>query len=294
MKVSLGMITRTIPTAHVLQAALHVAGIIDSGGSGVTATRVTYIHYPTGGIFPPDDLTKGEELLIACGLLQFQEGILLPSDELRALVSVPVPDATESLLSRVVLSLPANPFRPDREPGEALNEIEETIPDPQRREDFLMQVKRHFDDKARAWLGEQGEEAVVRALRSELEGLDRPELASRVRRVSLLSDQLGYDVVAPRIGAGARRLEVKTTAEPPHATLRVYLTRNETDVGQREEDWALVVCAMGKVPLVEILGWCRAHSLKPYLPVDSPGSKWREAELSVPRTLLIPGVPPAL
>ncbi len=50
--------------------------------------------------------------------------------------------------------------------------------------------------------------------------MGRSDLARDVRRVSLLSDQLGYDVNAPRVAGPPRLLEVKATTVEPRAATR--------------------------------------------------------------------------
>ena len=169
------MTTRSIPTAHVLRAGLHVAGVIDSFGSSVSRARITYVHYASGGIYPPEDLIKGEQVLIDCGLIRVEEGMLRPSPELHDFVAAPESDATIAMLFKMVTSLPANPFRGSQSPSEALQILEKIIADPERREAFLIAIGKHFDDGVRVKLGEQGEERVVEALRSELKELDRTD-----------------------------------------------------------------------------------------------------------------------
>ena len=56
-----------------------------------------------------------------------------------------------------------------------------------------------------------GEDLVVDAARAELQQLGHADLACSLCRVSLTSDQLGYDVTAPRVGGPPRLLEVKTS-----------------------------------------------------------------------------------
>ena len=79
--------------------------------------------------------------------------------------------------------------------------------------------------------------------REELTDLGLEDLAAGVRCLSEISDQLGYDVVAPRLG-GKRRLEVKTSARQGDGLFHFYISRSEIDVGLRDEDWALVACHM--------------------------------------------------
>jgi len=88
-------------------------------------------------------------------------------------------------------------------------------------------------------VGEIGEDIVTGAARSELLDLGHADLARAVRRVSLISDQLGYDVVAPRVGGPNRLLEVKATTGPHDDPIRIHLSRNEAAVGARRTQCSL-------------------------------------------------------
>lgn len=284
-----------VPPSHIMHAAIHVAEIIDSYGSPVPAMRHGYRHYPSGGVFPPEDLRLGEQLLVDCGLVREQGGMLYPTPELSSLASAPQSEVVTLLLARATSTAAPTWFEQGESPPvEFLKVVEEMVPDPDRREAFLLSIGGPYDPTLHAALGVRGEEKVVAAAREELSDLDRGDLASRVKRVSLISDRLGYDVVAPKLDKWTRRLEVKTTSRYPAATLAFYLTRNEIEVGRRDKSWSLVVCRVEIDDSIGIIGWCRAATLEPYLPLDSPGGSWRVTELTIPRTLLVPGIPPAL
>jgi hypothetical protein len=249
---------------HILRAALHVAALIDSYGSSVLAAQHNYGHYPSGGIYPPEDLRLGEELLIRCGLLRNESGILYPTQELVALLASPEPDAIELLLGRTLSSVqPISSNQDEASVEGVMRTIEEILPDPDRREAFLLAAGRRYSASAQVALGNQGEEAVANMARSDLQEFGRPDLASQVRRVSCFSDQLGYDVVAPRIDHGVRRLEVKTMGHSENEVLHFFLSRNEVDTGRRESSWALVVCQLEVDKSITVLGWCRGCCVRP-------------------------------
>lgn len=283
------------PPAHIISAAIHVAGIIDSYGSPVPAMRHGYRHYPSGGIFPPEDLRLGEQLLVDCGLVREREGVLFPTSELSSLVSAPQSEVVSLLLARAIsIATPTWIDDGGSPPVDFLKIVEDLVPDPDRREAFLLAVGSRYDPSLDAALGARGEEEVAAAARRELSDLGRDDLALRVQWVSIVTDRLGYDVVAPRLDQGTRRLEVKTTGRFLNGTLAFYLTRNEVEAGRRDRSWSLVVCRVETDDRIAIVGWCRSAALEPYLPVDSPGGRWRVAELIIPSTLLVPGIPPAL
>ena len=86
-------------------------------------------------------------------------------------------------------------------------------------------------------IGAAGEEIVLQECRAALSALGRADLAVRARRVSLISDQLGYDIVAPSVAGGGWRIEVKTTRTSA-VLAKIILTRNEARVGLKDEETA--------------------------------------------------------
>jgi hypothetical protein len=122
-------------------------------------------------------------------------------------------------------------------------------------------------------------------------------LARGVRRVSLTSDQLGYDVTAPRIGGSARLLEIKTTtAALVGSTVAIHLSRGEARTGLRLPDGSLVVCAVENVDQCEarIIGWCEYDTIAGALPHDTPAGRWEHARLELEVARLLPGLPSAI
>lgn len=283
----------TLPPLHVIDAALNVAAVLDISGAATWAVRLGYIHYPSGGQFPPEDLRRGEELLHLLELVNRVDDRLVPTDDLVAIISVRLEDAREALLRRFIGTFTMIAT------SEELSVTDRAIliaimPEADRREAALLRLAYRFDRAYLERLGLLGEETVCEALRADLLGLGYPRLADAVRRVSAISDQLGYDIVAPMITTGVRRLEVKATGRWRLGLLTVFLTRNEFDVGERDPSWSLVVCRVAGQMTVEIVGWCKARALRVYLPADGPTGKWELARLEIPQASLVPGVPPAI
>jgi hypothetical protein len=281
----------SLPTGHLVSAALHVAAVIGDRARAQDAAE-SYWQRATGGVFAPDDLAAGEGLLIELGLLIKRDEILVPAPELTELLAGTSEDAVTALgvrsASRMV------------DAGLGREEIERQadalMADAQQREELLVALGRCFDDAERRRIGAIGEELVVSAARDELRALGRLDLARAVRRVSLLSDELGYDVSAPRIDGTVRRLEVKATVTKPEGeTLRIYLSRNEADVGNRMAEWALVICAVEDLPRrpARILGWCGREQLEPHLPRDVDEGRWEQARVELAPAVLLPGLPSA-
>lgn len=283
-----------LPSLHVVRAALHAASVLDQRGSRVGDARESYWHRATGGLFPAADLRRGETLLLDCGLVLEREGVLIPTEDLRELLGGTVEDAVECVTARTIeQSVPG--WLTDQ-PGTAPEALESLIPDPRRREELLLALGRRFDDSRQRLVGEIGEELVVAQARLELEEMGHNELARGVRRVSLESDQLGYDVSAPRVSAPSRLIEVKSSTSVTTDIRGVHLTRNEAEAGSRyPSDWMLVFCQITDTESRQgqIVGWCSRAALDPLLPVDASGGRWEQAWLEISADAFTPGLPRA-
>ncbi len=244
-------------THHQVAAAIQVARLIDDRGNGRGDARSSYLTTATDQAFSPSSLRAGEGLLLAANLLRLEDGRLVPTVGLRSLAAIEEVERAAATLSRLI--------------DERARDVDRTA------------------------IGSAGEEHVLAEVRGELEALDRPDLAAMCERVSLVSDYFGFDITAPLLGAGERRLEVKTqTVVGPVSTIRFYLSRNEYDVGRRNPaEWALVACTRSAADVIETVGWCRAATLNGYLPQDQ-GGRWTEAQVQIPTSLLIEGFPPAV
>src|SRR5581483_3223474 len=282
-----------LPTGHAIRAAIHVAATLDERGSRVIDAYESYWHKATGGLFAPPDLKRGQRLLVDCRLVEERAGTLYPRPELQQILLGAADDAVAAIYTRAVEHR-AEQTAWSRE--EASAEIAGLIPDPARREELLLALARRFDDAQQRLIGAIGEELVVAALRAELVALGYPELARSVRHVSLESDQLGYDISAPRVSGPIRLLEVKATTGGAEDSLTVHLSRNEADTGLRYRDWALVVCLITDAAARggEIIGWQTAAAFAPAFPVDSADGHWEAAALTLAATDLLPGFPSAV
>lgn len=273
---------------------MNVAALLDLRGSPVVDAHESYWRHATGGLFPPADLECGERLLVDCGLVVERDGVLHRSPQLLELLGGTVDDAIAAMTLRV-LAL-AVTGRGETLPGRDDTSLADLLPDPTRREELLIALRSRWEDAHRQEIGAIGEEVVVATARGELETLGHPDLARRVRRVSLDSDQLGYDVSAPRVAGPPRLLEVKaTTIEEPDA-FTVHLSRNEAEVGLRYPDhWTLVTCRVSNIANRQgvIVGWCTASALESSLPADTADAKWESAEVRIRLDLLEPDLPRA-
>lgn len=280
-----------LPSMHIARAALHVAAIVDRHGSPTADAQESYWHHATGGTFSPPDLDRGQHLLLELGLLFERKGVLVPTPQLSELLDGSLDDALAAVGERALAV--TRPAWLDDASG-ATEMLSALVPDAARREELLLALGRRFDDTRRRLVGEIGEELVMHAARAELRALGHVELARDVRHVSLLSDQLGYDVSAPRVGGPPRLLEVKaTTGSVVGRIVLVHLSRNEADTALAFADWALVVCVVEDLEerRGRVVGSCTVAAFRDLLPLDGPGSRWEQAEVELPVEVLVPGLP---
>lgn len=263
--------------------------MIDAAGSRTSDAHESYWHRSTGGRYPPADLALGQALLLDLGLLLEDEGTLHPTFDLSELLAGSADDAVVAFLMRLAARDPQLAAPRDEE---ALLDL---LPDAERREELLLQLGRRHDQERNAVIGDVGERLVVANARTELAQLGRADLAREVCRVSLISDQLGYDVRAPRLQGPPRRLEVKSsTSVEQH--VEVFLSRNEADAGRKTDGWSLVVCHVVNVERAEgsILGWWSYEGLAHQFPRDVDGGTWQQARLTLSISDAHPGLPGAV
>jgi hypothetical protein len=270
-----------------------VAAVLDETGSRVVDADESYWRRATGGLYAPPDLRLGQQLLVDVGLVEQREGMLYPTPDLHRLVDR-ADDDSAAALALWAAEQSVDPAAPPPSPDALEATLDELIDDPARREQMLIALGRRFDDAYQRLLGEIGEELVAAAARAELNTLGYPELASKVRRISLETDQAGYDITAPRIIGSARLLEVKATSVAAAAEISVHLSRNEFETGSRySSDWALVICRITDVEgrEGEIVGWTTSAALGAITPTDVPGGRWESALLTLQVESLLPALP---
>jgi uncharacterized protein DUF3883 len=288
------------PTSFELGAALWVASVLPPQGGSREHVRASYALIPTGGIYRSEDFLRAEEFLARSGFVECEEHRIFPTVELIELTGLPRDEALEVLLLAATERTPpiwmftacegatlAIELIPDAD----WSVFQAIVPDPARREEFLLALGRKFDGDEAARRGVAGEIYIVERCRAELCRLGRPDLAGRVRHVSTISDQLGYDVVTPTVGGEPWRLEVKTT-RLFSGGVRIALSRNEARVGLADERWLLVVCIQHEDNEFHVAGWCRASVLQPILPVDpTKQGIWVSANLNLDFASLQFGLP---
>jgi hypothetical protein len=267
----------------------------------VDLLRRSYRLVPYGGLYRSDDLIQAETLLINAGLLLADGDLMLPTNGLMEIAQASDSDGCEALLAALLHQKVPLWLIAATSSGSVL--ADELIPDeerrklcsvlgPESRETLLLEIGRRFSDEGQAQTGAIAEDFVVACCQAELRDIGEPELAERVRRVSEISDQLGYDVTAPRRDRSTRRMEVKGT-RAAGTNLVFYLSRNEAERGLADPDWSLVGCRIAGDDRAQLVGHLYGRQLKAYLPHDPrPEARWQSVRLDVPDADFARGLPP--
>lgn len=280
-----------VPSPHILAVALKTARCLHVENQSLELFRGALVHLPSDGLYTLDNLLEAEELLVrAC---------VAERDGTSIKLIAPIPPSIELLASRYLEHSPpawlgaatkSGDIDYTMVPTEDARILADVLGDPDRRDCLLLAIGRKFDDRYRQQLGREGEEAVVVACRRHLQAAGASELADEVMQVSLISDQLGYDVRTPTLAGGVLRLEVKTEAtanEDP----RFYLSRNEWETGIRDAVWRLVVCRREPSGDIIVTGWVDAESLRTHIPPDTGAAKWQSIVIVLPSAEINPGLP---
>jgi hypothetical protein len=292
---------RATPTAYQLQAAVLAARVLDARGNSELSLRTSYDRLATGGLYRSTDLEAGHVLLQRAQLVQSNGTHHTPTSMLLQLCRMPDDVAAELLLQELFSEEPPlwlyaavidDEVRWENVPQADQEAIEQLLEDAARREALLLTLGRALDLQALNDQGAQGEEFVVDLCKQHLIDRDRPDLAASVHRVSLRSDQLGYDITSPDTTGHRHRIEVKTTRSASAGRVEFFLSRNEAAVGDRDPGWSLVAVHCNRDDSLELIGWCSALRLVPLQPRDvSVQGRWTNVRLSVATTDFTPGLP---
>ena len=289
-----------LPTGHQLRAALRCARLIDKAGVTVERLRMSYRLVPYGGLYRSDDLIEAEALLIEAGLLLAVDNLRVPVNGLAEIAQASETDGCEALLAALLQrdiplwllaatseSVLADELIPDEESHKLCSVL-----GPEQREALLLAIGRRHSDDRQTLTGSIAEDFVVARCQAELNDLGEPELAKRVRRVSEISDQLGYDVTAPRLDHSTRRIEVKGS-RGDGVKFVMHLSRNEAERGLTDPDWSLVACRITRDDSPHLVGHTYGSQLSPYLPEDRRSeAHWESVRLEFPETGFTAGLPP--
>jgi Domain of unknown function (DUF3883) len=291
-----------LPSRHMLRAAL-LAGhaLTAENGTPLSQLPASWLRTPSDGVYSPGELNAGCALLIEARFVSVSDQIVIPAVDLNGLLAQAEDDACREILYRLIderrplwigSATADGEVAPEMIPDAAAAALRQAFPDPAEREKFLLAMGRRFSDADAKRIGELAEAHVTEVCRTQLDDVGRSDLAALVRRVSLTSDQLGFDVTAPRLDRSTRRLEVKgTRTVGPH--LLIVISLNEAKVAARDPNWFLVVCRVATDDTVVVLGWTTYALLAPRLPVDQVDrGGWLSAAVPIEESELTSGLPP--
>jgi hypothetical protein len=145
-----------------------------------------------------------------------------------------------------------------------------------------------FNSELLSEIGLRGELAVLEELKKQLP----IELHGKISHISLRDDRAGYDIVAPSCTdpTQTRLLEVKTSCRIG-PSFRMFMSRNEFEVGCREPGWRIVLVEL-KDGVCTILGSVSASYFIDSTPIDqSKEIKWESIRVNLPRQHIWPSLP---
>lgn len=287
----------SLPYRIQVEAALSSLEALPDKPTNVAVARKAYAKAMTLGKFGVRAMIQAESLLAELGLAVLDENRIFRTQAGRDYLRLDLTTACEA----VVYELLASGSRPwlgtaigqkkihyEYIPDNDSDALTSLVLDAAKREELLLAAARRYDDTRRVEDGLLGEEMVVTAVRHQLKQAGRIDLASRVQRLSSISDQLGYDVRAYTTEGDIRRLEVKATRLADD--IRVFVSRNEIEYGASDNSWFLVVCRIGP-HASGILGFCACAPLLRRLPIDTDTGRWQTASILLAETDLTPGLP---
>lgn len=286
-----------LPTRYVLHAAAHVVRIIGHTKPTRTDLDDSYRNLASGGIFPFESLRTGERLLADLGFLKNKDGRFL-CDLAANVTALQLEELTRQLGRLILLeqmplwlksAISQGEVRRELIPVEAADRLADIFPDVAEREALLLAAARRHDASIQEIIGDAGERLVEAKCKNWLLSVGRADLASRVNRVSQVSDELGYDVSAPDLLGNAHQMEVKSFTGDQ---VRFFLSRNEYIVGKQYPSWSLVFCQVPRNRPPVLLGWCELSLIEERLPKDVDArSKWTAAQVIITLDELCDGLP---
>jgi len=287
-----------LPGLYLLRACTHVLRLLGEAGATVEELDRSYAAVASGAIFTSQAFREAQAFLLNESLVRIDHGIVRPN--LPEYVRLTSEEQGAQQLARWILlerpplwlvnAVGDGSLSTALIPSEVEDRIEHIFPNLAEREAILLAAAQKHDETLSAAAGALGEEHILSECARWLSGNSRPDLASKVQRLSLISDRLGYDVSAPDLGETLHQLEVKAFSGPE---LRFFLTRNEFEVGLKFPTWALVFVRVDlRNQAATVAGWLPAGAIRNRLPADrDDAAQWESARIRLSESELLPGLP---
>ena len=286
-----------LPYRIHIEAAMATLEAVPDSPIDVSIARRSYAKAMTLAKFGVRSMIEAEALLFELGLVSRDGHDIHRTHAGRAYLQLDLSTACE-IAAHKLLDRESSPWLAtavhdtgvvfEYVPDSDLAALRSLVLDPEKREEILLAAERRFDDTRRIEDGVLGEELVVTEFRKRLSRAGRHDLAPRVQRLSMISDQLGYDVRAFTVEGDVRRLEVKSTRLTHR--IRVFISRNEVEYGASDDKWYLVVCRINPYQS-EVVGFCSCAPLLKLLPSDTQAGRWQIASIVLTDSDLTPGLP---
>lgn len=260
---------------YVANCATLAMSVIDLKGSLVDSVNHSYTKLSTNGVFTSSELALGGRLLIDVGLVVEENNFLYLSNVAKSLR-----DGEEDHLKKVILisakRLSENESKFSVKDADSVFSPINNIPKLQTLNHAVLEK-----------IGAAGEEFVLQTIRSIFLNINRPDLARLARRVSLISDEFGYDIEVMTPSGIGLNIEVKSSVEMPKDRVEFFMTRHESIVSRNLQNWYLVSCYLADVerPAGEIIGWIDSSILVDVWPIDSAVSYWKLSQIFQEKSL---------
>lgn len=260
---------------YVANCATLAMSVIDLKGSLVDNVNHSYTKLSTNGVFTSSELALGGRLLIDLGLVVEDNNFLYLSNAAKSLR-----DGEENHLKKVILisakRLLENESKFSVKDADSVFSPINNIPKLQTLNHAILEK-----------IGAAGEEFVLQTIRSIFLNINRPDLARLARRVSLISDEFGYDIEVTTPSGIGLNIEVKSSVEMPKDRVEFFMTRHESMVSRNLQNWYLVSCYLADVecPAGEIIGWIDSSILVDVWPFDSAVSHWKLSQIFQDKSL---------
>lgn len=260
---------------YVANCATLAMSVIDLKGSLVDSVNHSYTKLSTNGVFTSSELALGGRLLIDVGLVVEENNFLYLSNVAKSLR-----DGEEDHLKKVILisakRLSENESKFSVKDADSVFSPINNIPKLQTLNHAVLEK-----------IGAAGEEFVLQTIRSIFLNINRPDLARLARRVSLISDEFGYDIEVTTPSGIGLNIEVKSSVEMPKDRVEFFMTRHESIVSRNLQNWYLVSCYLADVerPAGEIIGWIDSSILVEAWPIDSAVSYWKLSKIFQEKSL---------
>ena len=260
---------------YVANCATLAMSVIDSNGSLVDNVNNSYKRLSTNGIYTSNELVIGGRLLIDVGLVVEENNFLHLSSLAKSLR-----DGEEKHLKAVIF---ASAQRLIENESKFLAKNLDSVFSPTSNIPKSQTINHAVLEK----IGAVGEEIVLQNIRSIFLNKNRSDLARLVKRVSLISDEFGYDIEVVTPGGTSLKIEVKSSVEMPKDKVEFFITRHESVVSCTSQNWYLIFCFVSDVERSagEVIGWVDNSTLVKAWPVDSAFSSWKLAEIFQEKSL---------